>query len=109
MRRRSTMAQVFLLGRLLLGAFYLLSAFDHFSRTQMLARAAMMHGVPAPTAAVLVAGVLLAIAGITLILGVFPKVAVLSLVLFFVPVSFIMHPFWADHDQNMRMMDMVNF
>lgn len=103
------MAQAFLVGRVILGAYYLMSAYHHFADTHMLARAAAAHHVPAPQAAVLVAGILLAIAGVTLLLGVFPRVGVLALVVFLLPVSFSMHAFWADTNPALRMSNMINF
>ena len=103
------MALAFVIGRIILGAYYLFGAFHHFSDTANMARYAASHGVPAPTAAILASGLLLAIAGVTLILGVFPRVGVLALVLFLVPVSLFMHPFWSDTNAAMRMSDMVNF
>ena len=53
-------------------------------------------GVPAPTAAIIGSGLLLAIAGVTLLLGVLPRLGVAALVLFLIPVSFFMHAFWSD-------------
>jgi uncharacterized membrane protein YphA (DoxX/SURF4 family) len=103
------MAQAFILGRILVGCFYLFSAFHHFTQLGLLARHAAMHGVPAPHLAVAVAGVLLAIAGLTLLLGLYPEVGVVALVLFFVPVTLFMHAFWADRDPMTRQMDLVNF
>lgn len=103
------MAQAFLVGRVILGAYYLMSAYHHFADVHMMSRAAAGHGVPAPEAAVLVAGVLLAIAGVTLLLGVFPRVGVLAVVVFMLPVSFFMHPFWADKNPAQRMADTINF
>jgi len=103
------MAQVFLIGRVILGAYYLMSAYHHFADVHMLARAAAGHGVPAPEAAVLMSGALLAIAGVTLLLGVFPRLGVLAVVLFLVPVTFFMHPFWADTNPALRMSDTINF
>lgn len=103
------MAQAFFIGRLILGAYYLMSAYHHFADTHMMARGAAAHGVPAPQAAVVVAGILLAIAGVTLLLGVLPRLGVLALVLFLLPVSFFMHPFWSDTNPAQRMSDMINF
>ncbi len=97
------MAAIFVLGRIILGAYYLFGAFHHFSNTSMLAHAAAAHGVPAPTVAIIGSGLLLAIAGVTLILGVFPRVGVAALVLFLVPVSFFMHAFWTDTNAATRM------
>ena len=103
------MEELFLAGRLLAGGFYLLSAFHHFSDLDSLARSAGSMGVPLPAVAVAVAGILLAIAGVTLILGVYPDIGIAALVLFFVPVTVVMHAFWADRDPAMRQMDLVNF
>lgn len=103
------MAAIFLIGRLILGAYYLFSAYHHFSETSMLAHYAASRGVPYPTAAILASGLLLAIAGVTLLLGVLPRVGVVALVLFLLPVTFAMHPFWADTNPTARMGDLVNF
>ncbi|HXU62583.1 MAG TPA: DoxX family protein [Polyangia bacterium] len=103
------MAQAFLIGRVIVGAYYLMSAYHHFANVHMMTRAAAGHGVPAPEAAVLGAGVLLAIAGVTLLLGAFPRIGVLALVLFLIPVSLFMHPFWSDTNAALRMSDTINF
>ena len=41
--------------------------------------------------------------------GVFPRIGVAAIVLFLVPVTLIMHAFWADHDSAKRQADMINF
>ena len=103
------MEEIFLAGRILAGGFYLLSALHHFSDLGSLAQYAGLFGVPFPTAAVAVAGLLLAIGGLTMILGICPDIGIAALVLFFVPVTVIMHAFWADRDPMMRQIDVVNF
>jgi putative oxidoreductase len=99
----------FLAGRILLGGYYLMGAFHHFADLGTMARHASAHGVPMPEVAVAVAGVLLAVAGLSLLLGIYPAVGVASLVLFLVPVTLTMHAFWADRDPMMRQMDIINF
>ena len=103
------MKEAHLVGRVLVGVFYLLGALDHFARLTTLSRFAAARGVFAPEAAVVVSGLLLAVAGITILLGILPKVAIASLVLFFVPVTLRMHAFWTDRDPAMRAADLVNF
>jgi uncharacterized membrane protein YphA (DoxX/SURF4 family) len=103
------MAQAFLVGRILVGCYYLQSAFHHFTALGPMSRAAAAHGVPAPELAVIVAGVLLLIAGLSFLLGVFPQVGVGAIVLFLVPVTLIMHAFWADRDPAQRQADLINF
>ena len=103
------MAQAFLLGRVIIGCFYLFNAYHHFADVAQLAHAAARHGVPMPEAAIIVSGVLLAIAGVTLLLGVFPDVGVAALVLFLIPVSVTMHAFWADTNPAARQADLIHF
>src|SRR5262249_39615645 len=94
--RRRIMAGALLRGRILAGGYFLLGAFHHFTTTSQMAHYAALRGVPAPTAAVLVAGVLLLIGGLSLLLGLWPRIGVAALVLFLVPVTLVMHAFWAD-------------
>jgi uncharacterized membrane protein YphA (DoxX/SURF4 family) len=103
------MASLFLIGRILVGCYYLSGAFNHFANHHAMARYTAMHGVPAPELAVLVAGVLLAIAGITLLVGVSPEIGVAALILFLVPVTLVMHAFWRDVDPGMRQIDVIQF
>jgi uncharacterized membrane protein YphA (DoxX/SURF4 family) len=100
--------QMFLLGRLIVGGYYLFSAFHHFTGLAMMSQYAAAKGVPAPGLAILVSGVLLAIAGLSFLLGVAPRIGVAALVLFLVPVTLTMHQFWNVQGQ-MRIAEMVNF
>ncbi|HET6197546.1 MAG TPA: DoxX family membrane protein [Acetobacteraceae bacterium] len=103
------MAGAFLVGRILAGGYFLMGALHHFTNTSQMAHYAALRGVPTPTAAVLLAGVLLLIGGLSLLLGAFPRIGVAALVLFLVPVTLVMHAFWADRDPMMRMNDVINF
>jgi putative oxidoreductase len=44
-----------------------------------------------------------------LILGIYPDLGIAALVLFFVPVTVMMHAFWSDQDPVMRQTNLVNF
>jgi len=103
------MARAFLVGRILVGCYYLQSAFHHFTNVGHLARAAAAHGVPAPEVGVIVGGLLLLAAGLSFLLGLFPRLGVAAVVLFLVPVTLIMHAFWADNDPMQRQANIVNF
>lgn len=103
------MLRIFMVGRLLLGGYYLFSAVEHFVKLEHLARQAASRGVPFPEAAIVASGVLLAIAGLSFLLGVAPKLGVAAAVAFFVPVTLVMHAFWADRDPAARMADTINF
>ena len=98
----------FLIGRIIVGVYFLLMAFNHFTRVTMIAGYAASKGVPLPTAAVLMTGALLAIGGLSLLLGYKPHLGAIALIVFFVPVTFTMHNFWAETGQA-QMIQMTNF
>lgn len=99
----------FLIGRILVGLFYLFSAINHFTQTGMMSGYAASKGVPAPRFAVLGSGLLLAIAGLSILLGYQPLIGVIAIVLFYLPVTFMMHNFWAAEDPQAKQNDMVHF
>jgi uncharacterized membrane protein YphA (DoxX/SURF4 family) len=100
---------VFLIGRVILGAYYLFNASNHFFRLGMMSGYAASKGVPAAKMLTFAAGVLLLVGGLSILLGVYPLVGVAALVLFFIPVTFWMHNFWAEQDPMAKTMQMVNF
>lgn len=102
------MKEAFVAGRVLVGGYFLLNAFHHFTSTASLALYAHSRGVPYPVLAVLVAGVLLLIAGLSLLLGLAPKIGIAATVLFLVPVTFMMHAFWNDTGM-LRAFQLINF
>jgi uncharacterized membrane protein YphA (DoxX/SURF4 family) len=100
---------LFLLGRILYGGFFLLNAYHHLTGVSAMAPYAGSKGVPAPKAAILGSGVLLALGGLSILLGVKPRFGILCVVLFLLPVTFTMHNYWADRDPQARQMNQVNF
>jgi putative oxidoreductase len=99
----------FLLGRILLGGYFLMNAYNHFKNIEMLSGYAGSKGVPSPRLAVQVTGVLLLLGGAGILLGVWIKWAVLFIVLFLASVTFKMHQYWTITDPMQRMGERVNF
>ena len=99
----------FLTGRILFGGYFLMNAMNHFRKTQMLADYAASKNTPMPREAVLFTGALLLIGGGGMLLGVFVPLAAFSIVLFMIPVGFMMHAFWKETDPMQRMMQMILF
>ena len=99
----------FILGRILLGGFFINSGINHFKGITMMSGYAQMKGVPMPKASVAFSGVLLLIGGLSILLGVYPTVGVVSLALFLIPVTYMMHAFWKVQDPMAKMGEMVNF
>ena len=102
------MKETFLVGRILLAGFLLYNGLQHFTELQSLSQHAAAKGVPMATAAVVVAGILLLVAGLSFLLGLAPKVGIAALVLFLVPVTLTMHQFWTEHGMA-RANDLVHF
>src|SRR5438128_260412 len=99
----------FLLGRLLLGGYFLHAGWSHFRNRKMMVGYAGMKGVPLPMAAILGTGVLLAVGGLSILTGVFPYVGLGLLAVFFVGVTPKMHDYWNAKDPMQRMGDRVHF
>ncbi|MCR4439696.1 MAG: DoxX family protein [bacterium] len=103
------MQVAFLVGRIIVGVYYLFSAVNHFTKLGMMSGYAASKGIPAAKVAVVVSGLLLLIAGLSLLTGYRPTIGVVALVVFFVPVTFTMHAFWTVQDPATRMSEMINF
>jgi putative oxidoreductase len=99
----------FLIGRIIVGIYYIYSGSHHFTSLNMMAGYAGSKGVPAPKLAVAGSGALLVIGGLIFILGVQPLIGVICVILFLLPVSFTMHNFWAIQDPMQKMGERVNF
>jgi len=103
------MADLFLMGRLIFGGFFLYSGVHHFLDTATLAQYAGAKGVPMPEAAVLLTGALLIVGALSILLGILPRLGLACIILFLVGVTPIMHAFWSVPDPQIRQMDMGNF
>jgi len=103
------MIYLFLLGRALLGGYFIMSGYAHFKNLQSYSGYAQSKGVPMPKLAVVVTGLLLAGGGIGILLGVWIECAVLLLSLFLIFVTFKMHAYWTIADPMQRMGERVNF
>ena len=103
------MDYLFLLGRLLLGGFFLNSAYGHFKNVGMMTGYAQSKGIPMPREAVIGTGIMLLLGGLGIILGVWIQVSVLLLTVFLLVTSFTMHEYWKDTDQMQKMSNRINF
>lgn len=99
----------FLIGRIIVGLYWLMGAINHFTQVKSMVPYAKMKNVPMAELAVPGTGVLLLVAGLSIITGFYPVVAVAALVVFLVPVTFMMHNFWTIEDPMAKMSDMIMF
>ena len=108
-RRISTDAVVSLLGRVLFGGFFLYNGVNHFVNLETMAGYAASKGVPSPSLAIALSGVLLLLGGLSILLGFWTRLGAWLLVLFLVPTSLLIHNFWALPDPQAASIEMTQF
>jgi len=91
-----------LLGRLVLGGFYLYYGINNIVDFAGMSGYAAYKGVPLPGVAVIVGAMLLILGGLSIISGYQPVLGIGLLVLFLMPVSMLMHNFWTVTDPQMQ-------
>jgi putative oxidoreductase len=101
------MKYLVLLGRILYGAIFVISGPGHFAHKTVAYAAA--QGVPLASVAVPLSGALAIAGGLSIILGYKAKIGAWLLVLFLVPVTAMMHNFWASADPMMTQMQQAMF
>jgi len=99
----------FIIGRILLGVYYLYSGIMGFAHLQMMSGYAASKGVPAAELGVIVSHLLLIVAGFCFLTGWRPALGVACAVIFFIPVTFFMHAFWMEKAPQMAQSQMINF
>jgi putative oxidoreductase len=100
---------VFLIGRILFGVLFIYSGFAHFAAAEAMQGYARQQGAPAPAVTVPLTGAVIVLSGAAVILGVIADVAALLIAGFLFLTAFIMHAFWKVTDPQMRQMEQIQF
>ena len=100
---------LFLLGRVLYGGFFIAGGINHFMNLGMLSGFVASKGLPAGKVAIILSGLLIILGGSCIVVGCNPEIGVLCIVVFLVPVTFMMHAYWNETDQMQRISQRVNF
>lgn len=103
------MIYLFVLGRILLGGYFIKSGYGHFKNLGMLTGYAQSKGVPMPKLAVFVTGLMMVLGGLGILLGVYVQLSVLLIGLFLLGTLVKMHKYWEVTDPMARMGEQVNF
>jgi uncharacterized membrane protein YphA (DoxX/SURF4 family) len=99
----------FLIGRIIVGCYFLMSGFNHFAQFNMLVGYSKSKGTPAPALAVGGSGVVLLLGGASLLFGYHPTAGTVLLVIALLGFSFGIHNFWTVQDPQAKMQDMTHF
>jgi uncharacterized membrane protein YphA (DoxX/SURF4 family) len=100
---------LFLIGRIIVGGYFLMAGFNHFANANMMAGYAQAKGTPSPKLAIWGTGALLVLGGASFLLGFHPTIGTILLVIFLLGVSFKIHNFWTISDPQARMNEQVHF
>lgn len=103
------MKELFLLGRIVFGGYFVYSCINHLLSSEAMAQYAALKGVPLAEFAVLATGLLILAGGLSIAFGVVPHMGALCIAVFLVGVSPVMHNFWDIADPAQRMAEMINF
>jgi putative oxidoreductase len=101
------MKYLVLLGRILYAAIFVMAAPGHFSAKTIAFSAG--KGVPMASLAVPLSGVIAFLGGVSILLGYKAKFGAWLIVLFLVPVTIMIHNFWAISDPAQAQIQHVNF
>ena len=102
------MKSVFLLGRVILGGFFLYNGINHFKQLEGMTQYTKLKGVPNPDLAVMSSGVGMALGGASILLGVKPKWGAAAIATFLATASPTMHDFW-NADEAGKQNELINF
>jgi uncharacterized membrane protein YphA (DoxX/SURF4 family) len=101
---------VFLIGRILLGGYFVYSGYNHFAHLAGNVGYAQSKGVPMPKFAVILTGLMLIVGGLSVLLDIRAVLGAWLLIVFLVGVTFQMHAFWKlPNEMGARMMEQINF
>ncbi len=103
------MIYLFVLGRILLGGYFIMSGFNHFKNLAGTTGYAQSKGVPMAKEAVMLTGAMMILGGAGILLGVYVQCAITLLALFLIGVTPKMHAYWKDTDPMQKMGNRINF
>ena len=101
------MRYIAFVGRQLFSILFIVASANHFNPETI--AAATRHGVPAAAVLVPLSGLVALMGGLSVLVGLHARVGAALLVLFLVPVTLLMHNFWAFVDPNLIELEKAMF
>ena len=92
----TTMKVLVFIAQVYLGLYFLYNAYNHFKNREGLAQYAQIRGVPSPSTAVPLTGLMHLGAGLSLLLGYTVAVGAWLGIIFLILVSYFVHHYWTD-------------
>lgn len=100
---------IFIVGRVLLGGFFLYNAYNHFRNSSDLGTYALSRRVPLAKAAVITSGIILALGGLAIVANYYIVLGMVLLVIVLTAITMVMHAFWKMTDPQTRANEKIQF
>lgn len=103
------MDELWLIGRILFSALFVMSGIGHLVDIEGSTAYATAKGIAPARPGVIAAGAAFVVGGLSVAFGIWGDLGALLLVVTLLPVTFLMHKFWAERDPQARQHELVNF
>ena len=103
------MNTVLLIGRILFALVFIASGLGHLAKVDAMTGYAKFKKVPAAKLSVLVSGALLALGGLSIILGVYADLGALVIAILLILMALKMHDFWTQTDAQVKQTETISF
>ncbi len=103
------MNSILLIGRILFALVLVSSGLSHLAKVEGMAGYAKFKKVPMAKLSVLVSGVLLAVGGLSIMLGVYADLGALVIAALLIVMALKMHDFWTQSDAQAKQTEMISF
>jgi uncharacterized membrane protein YphA (DoxX/SURF4 family) len=100
---------VLLIARILFSIMFVMSGLNHLAKADHMVPYTQMKGVPVPKLSVQLSGLLLALGGLSVILGVWTDLGAIVLAVLLVVMAVKMHDFWTQSDPAAKQAEMIGF
>lgn len=98
-----------LVGRILFALIFIMSGMSHLMQRQAMTEHARNRGIPAAGAAVVLSGLVIIAGGLMVASGWSRFIGAGLLAIFLLLTALLMHPFWKEEDEQVKMNEMSHF
>lgn len=103
------MIYLFILGRILLGGYFIMNGYIHFKNLESYTGYAQSKGVPMAKVSIIITGIMMLLGGLGILLGAYVQFAIFLLALFLLGTLLKIHTYWKVEDPMARMGERINF
>lgn len=103
------MSNLFLIGQIILGVYFIAAGIPHFTKAKGMIDYATFKKIPAPAAGVYVSGAILVLGGLGILFQMNLAWAYSALAVFLVIAAVTVHNFWTEKDAQAKMTSMIMF